>query len=146
MKIAPRTRTRARTRFRASPKSHLRPQTPFRLECSKLGALNRHYKHVASLYTFPPACGDSGRVLLSGFRNFTKSLTIFGPAVRAGLRNGSLPPSFLGPAAPPPAPVIRIEVSATPTAVGFPWSLALGKVNFLSVKREIDMAASCFIS
>lgn len=51
------------------------------------------------------------------------------------------------PAGLPRSCVIRIEVSGTPTAVGSSWSFALlGKVNFLSVKREIDMAASCFIS
>lgn len=89
-------------------------------------------------------------------------LQYLGPTVRAGHANRSC-----WGAAPATPTVIRIEVSARPPplqllprpcptpsprqpllpAVGFQSCRCyFGKVNFLSVKREIDMAASCFIS
>lgn len=128
----------------APPTADLRPLSPFfGPECSKLGALNRHYKHV--VYSVHFSVCELGFFLLFTFfffgrvENFTKSLTIFGPAVRAGLRNRSdfwgwagRPhtalsfPSFLQFSAFLPLPgVIRIEVSTTPTAVGFSRSSVL---------------------
>lgn len=87
--------------------------------------------------------------------NFTKSLTIFrDPEYVQGLGIAAAPIYHFTVSIPHPASptVIRIEVSATwaatpPPAVGFgSWRCYFGKVNFLSVKREIDMAAGCFIS
>lgn len=84
-------------------------------------------------------------------------LQYLGPAVRAGHRNrlqhplsyaSKYPPTPYSPHSPLKQRTVPAAAAAvSPAAVGFrSCRCYFGKVNFLSVKREIDMAASCFIS
>lgn len=149
----------------APPTADLRPLSPFfGPECSKLGALNRHYKHVVySVHLFVCELGFFllfTFFFLGGWRTLPNHLQYLDPqyvqglgiAVTSGAGRADHTPRWVFPVFSSFPPFSHCPVSYASKyllplqLLVFRGVLCSGKVNFLSVKREIDMAASCFIS